>query len=243
MIGLLGKKVGMTQIFDADGRQVAVTVLKAGPCFVSAVRTKEKDGYTAVQLAFDAIKESRMTKAKQGHLKKAACPALRFVREIRTPDLEGLKPGLRVSVDSFEAGDYIDVSGTSIGKGFQGVVKRHHFKGAQTKSHGTKMGREPGSVGASAFPSRTIKGLRMPGRMGNERVTLQNLEILKIDADNNLIMIRGAVPGVEGGYLIIKEALKRSGNRKWKVEGAEATPKSKNPEAEDKPQTSSSKKA
>ena len=240
MIGLLGKKVGMTQLFDDQGRQVPVTVLEVGPCFVTGVRTKEKNGYGAVQLGFDLAKEKRMSKPRIGYFKKSKLPALRFLREIRTEELEGLHVGGQVSVDNFEVGDFVDIEGVSIGRGFQGVVKRHHFKGALSKSHGSMFGRVPGSIGASSFPSRVVKGMRAAGHMGNARVTMQNLRVFKIDKENHLLAVRGAVPGVEKGYLVIRAALKKAKPRKWKVQGApneppqETTPsresQSKNPE-------------
>lgn len=222
MIGLLGKKLGMTQIFDDQGRQVPVTVLEVGPCHVTDIRNKEKNGYVAVQLAFGAMKESRVTKAKLGHLKKASAPALRYVREIRTEEVDGLKVGQTVGASNFEAGDFVDVEGTSIGKGFQGVVKRHNFKGALTMSHGDMSGRRPGSIGASSFPSRVVKGMRGAGHMGNEIVTTQNLKVVQVDSSNNLLLIKGAVPGKEGGFLVVRTSLKRGVRRKWKVEGSQA---------------------
>ena len=223
MIGLLGKKLGMTQIFDEQGQRIAVTLVEAGPCWVTAIQSQEKNGYQAVQLAFDGIKEKRMTKAKAGHLKKVHAPALRFIREIRTQEVEGLKAGQQLKVDNFEAGDYVDIEGTSIGKGFQGVVKRHNFKGALTMSHGDMSGRRPGSIGASSFPSRVVKGMRMGGHMGSERVTVQNLKVAKVDQENNLLMIEGAVPGFKGSCLVIRASLKKGPRRKWKVP-QEATP-------------------
>jgi large subunit ribosomal protein L3 len=216
MIGLLGKKVGMTQIFDEEGQQIPVTVVECGPCIVTSVRTKEKNGYSAVQLGFDRAKERLVTSPSAGQFKKIGVAALKFVREIRTEELENVTVGSQILVDNFEAGDWVDVEGISIGKGFQGVVKRHHFRGGE-KAHGSKMGREPGSIGSSAFPSRVIKGLGMPGHMGDEQVTTQNLKVVKVDAEKNLLAIRGAVPGVEGSYLVIRQALKRGKPRKWKV--------------------------
>jgi len=236
MIGLLGKKLGMTQIFDAEGKQIPITALQVGPCYVTNIRTKEKNGYSAVQLGFDEIKEKRLSKPRLGQFKKTKCPALRFVREIRTEETEGLEVGKQIAVDMFEAGDFVDISGTSIGKGFQGVVKRHHFKGAQTKSHGSKHGRESGSIGQSSFPSRVIKGLKMAGQMGNERITVQNLKVRNVDAESQVITIEGAVPGIEGGYLIIQKALKKKRPpKKWKLQGSsEESSKEAPEEAEEK---------
>ncbi len=222
MIGLLGKKVGMTQVFDSEGRQIPVTVLEVGPCHVTELRTQEKDGYTAVQIGFGVAKEKRLNKAKVGHLKKAGVPMLRFLREIRTPDIEGLAVGKQIGVDNFEVGDFVDVEGVSIGKGFQGVVKRHHFKGGASKSHGSMFGRVPGSIGASSFPSRVVKGMRAAGRMGHTPVTVQNLKVVKVDKENGLLALKGSVPGVEEGYVVIRTALKRGKTRKWKIEGAQA---------------------
>lgn len=216
MIGLLGKKIGMTQIFDKEGRSIAVTVLQVGPCHVTQLRTDAKDGYTAVQLGFQSAKAKHLTKAKQGHLKKTGTPLLRYLREIRTKEVENLEVGAELRVNNFEEGEMVDIIGVTIGKGFQGVVKRHKHKGGE-KAHGTKMGREPGSIGSSAFPSRVIKGLKLPGHMGHVRQTTQNLKVMKIDAENDLLLVRGAVPGPEGGYLVVRDALKKSKPKKWKV--------------------------
>jgi large subunit ribosomal protein L3 len=243
MIGLLGKKLGMTQIFDKEGREIGVTVIEVGPCHVTGIRNKEKDGYQAVQLAFGEAKEKRLGKARMGHLKKAKAPALRFVREIRTEQLEGLQIGQTVGAANFEAGDYVDIQGTSIGKGFQGVVKRHHFKGALTMGHGDMSGRRPGSIGASSFPSRVVKGMRMGGHMGSDRVTTQNSKVMKVDAASNLLLVEGSVPGAEGAFVIVRTSLKRGTRRQWKVEGAEAAAKETKPAAEaaGKPESSEEK--
>lgn len=221
MIGLLGRKVGMTQLFDEEGMQFPVTVLEVGPCIITQLKTKEKDGYNAVQLGFVDKQEKRTTKALQGHFKKAGTSPKRYVREIRTDKLEGLAVGKILKVDHFEAGEYVDVQGTSIGRGFQGVVKRHKFTGGP-KSHGSMFGRVAGSIGASSFPSRVVKGMRMPGQMGNQNVTIQNLKVVKVDPENNLLVVRGGVPGVETGLLLIHSALKRGKKDKtWKVEQKE----------------------
>ena len=212
----------MTQWFDQDGRQMPVTVVEVGPCVVKDLRTKDRDGYVAVQLAFDPVKEKNVTKPRMGQFKKSKMNPHRFIKEIRTEEVEGLKIGVQVGVDSFKAGDYVDVQGTSIGRGFQGVVKRHNFSGGE-KSHGCKHGRETGSIGVgSAFPSRVIKGTKMAGQMGNCLVTVQNLKIAKVDKDENVIALVGAVPGSEGGYLVIRSALKSRVSHKWKVQGKEA---------------------
>lgn len=245
MIGLLAKKVGMTQRFDGDGHQVPVTVLEAGPCTVTALRSKEKHGYSAVQLAFDQTKEARVTKARLGNFKKAGAGAMRFMREIRTEDVEGLVPGVQVKVDNFEAGDLVDVEGVSIGKGFQGVVKRLHYKGGASKSHGSMFGRVPGGIGSKAggvgCRKKVRKGKGLPGHMGVERVTVQNLKIVKIDKENNLLLVEGAVPGVEGGYLVVRSALKRVMVRKWKIEGAQTKSGSETPAEDSAPQSSEKK--
>lgn len=222
-IGLLAKKVGMTQLFDKEGKQVCVTVVEAGPCFVTALRTKEKNGYDAVQISFDSVKkESRVSKPKLGQFKKINVPALKFSREFRTEAGSDLKLGNQLTVDTFEEGDFVDVEGVSIGRGFQGVVKRHHFKGDASKSHGSMFGRVPGSIGQSSFPSRVLKGMRAAGHMGNAKITIQNLKVVKVDKEKHLIAIQGAVPGIETGYLLIRSALKRGKkDKKWKVlEGA-----------------------
>ena len=229
-LGLLGKKLGMAQVFDEEGRQVPVTVVEVGPCYVTALRTQDKNGYSAVQIAFDPAKEKRVNRPRLGQFKAAKVPALRLVREIRTNDLEGLEVGQKLTVENFEVGDFVDVEGTSIGHGFQGVVKRHHFKGAQTFSHGDMSRRRPGSIGASSFPSRVVKGMKMHGQMGNTHITVQNLKIVKIDQENNLLVVKGSVPGTEGGYLMVKTALKRGASRKWK--GPKAASKAEAPAKE-----------
>lgn len=217
MIGLLGKKIGMTQLFDEQGQQVPVTVLEVGPCKVMDVKNVNKHGYVAVQLAFDSCKETDLNKPKLGQFKKRGFESLRFTREIRTKEVDGLKVGDELLADNFQTGDFVDVEGTSIGRGFQGVVKRHHFKGAQTFSHGDMSRRRPGSIGASSFPSRVVKGMRMHGQMGNKKITVQNLKVVKVDEANNLLLVKGSVPGFEGRYLVVRTALKRGTARKWKV--------------------------
>ncbi|MBI1978016.1 MAG: 50S ribosomal protein L3 [Candidatus Omnitrophica bacterium] len=218
MIGLLGKKVGMTQIFNQRGHRMPVTVLEVGPCAILQVKKKETDGYQAVQLGFDQKKESRANRAELGHFKKGNAKPVRFIREIRTENIEGLEAGKELHVNNFSAGDVVDVIGTSIGKGFQGVVKRHHFKGGGA-GHGSMFGRVAGSIGASSFPSRVVKGMRMPGQMGNMRATVQNLIVEKIDIEHHLMAVRGAVPGSENGYVIVREAIKKKRPRKWKFPG------------------------
>lgn len=244
MLGLLGKKLGMTQIFDEDGRQIPATVLEVGPCYVTAVRTPEKNGYKAVQIGWNEVPERKLDKAALGIRKKLKVPALKYLREIRTENVEGLAVGQQVKVDNFEAGDFLDVQGVSVGRGFQGVVKRHKFKGAQTSSHGTKMGREPGSVGSRAggvgCRKETPKGKRMPGHMGSEVITIQNIKVLQVDAENNLLVVRGAVPGPENQCLVIRTALKRGTKRNWKV-ASEGKKSAESSATESKPEASGEK--
>jgi len=202
MAALLGKKIGMTQLFGEDGRVERVTVIQAGPCHVTAIRTLDRDGYEAVQLAFGEVKEKRLTKAELGHLKKADAPALRHVSEFRDEAGE-LTVGETVTVEAFEKGQTVKVSGVSKGKGFQGTVKRHNFsRGPGT--HGSHNVRAPGSIGASATPSRVFKGIRGPGQMGNKRVTQRGLEVVDVIADQNLLLVRGSVPGPKGGTVEIR---------------------------------------
>lgn len=215
MIGLLGKKIGMTQIFDHDGKSVPVTVLQVGPCSILDIKNKEKHGYQAIQLGFDAKKESRANKPEAGYFKKINLKPLRFIKEIRTEQLEGLEVGKELHVNNFAVGDMVDVIGTTKGRGFQGVVKRHQFVGGE-RGHGSMFGRVAGSIGASSFPSRVVKGMRMPGHMGNERFTIQSLRVEKIDLENHLMAVHGAVPGAKNGYLIVREAIKRKRPRKWR---------------------------
>ena len=207
MKGIIGKKVGMTQVFDDKGNAVPVTVIEAGPCFVTQVRTGEKDGYTAVQLGFGEGKPQRLTKGELGHLKRNNLPALRHLREFRLKDGEvDVQEGAEVKVDVFAKGERVDVIGTSKGRGFAGTVKRHHFH-RQPKTHGASdRERAPGSVGSTTTPGRTYPGQRMAGRMGNDRVTAQNLEVIVVDAERNLLAVRGSVPGANDGIVIIKPA-------------------------------------
>jgi len=206
MPAILAKKLGMTQVFQEDGSVARVTVLQAGPCPVTAIRTQERDGYQAVQLAFGATKEKQLTKAELGHLKKADAPALRHLSEFRGEpgDWQSeLQLGQMVTVDSFEPGTRVKVAGTSKGKGFQGTIKRHNFASGP-KSHGSHNVRAPGSIGASATPSRVMKGIRGPGQMGNKRVTQKGLEIVAVDAKENLLLLRGSVPGPSGGVVEVR---------------------------------------
>jgi large subunit ribosomal protein L3 len=202
MAALLGKKIGMTQVFQEDGRVERVTVVEAGPCHVTGIRTHERDGYEAVQLGFGATTEKRLTKAQLGHLKKADAPALRHVKEFRDEAGE-LQVGDTVTVEAFEKGQTVKVSGTSKGKGFQGTVKRHNFSRGPV-THGSHNVRAPGSIGASATPSRVFKGIRGPGQMGNERVTQKGLTVVDVIPDQNLLLLRGSVPGPKGGTVEIR---------------------------------------
>jgi large subunit ribosomal protein L3 len=208
--GLIGKKVGMTQIFDPAGEAIPVTLIEAGPCYVTQVRRPEQDGYSAVQLGFDEVKPKRLSGGQLGHLKRdnLSLPPLRFLREFRQKDTE-LKEGDKVTVEVFEVGDHVDVIGTSKGKGFQGGVKRYHFHGGP-KTHGqSDRHRAPGSRGSGTTPGRVYKGARGPGHMGDDRVTVQNLKVVLVDAERNLLGIRGAVPGARGGVVLIKAARKQ----------------------------------
>jgi len=205
---ILGKKVGMTQVFREDGELVPVTVVEAGPCKVTAVRKADRDGYSAVQLAFGEVAERKLTKAEMGHLKKADAGPLKHLAEFRDEDLgseeeEGPKVGDDATVGQFEAGQRVKVSGVSIGKGFQGGIKRHNFSRGPV-SHGSHNVRAPGSIGASAFPARVFKGMKMPGQMGNKRVTQKGLEVADVDAERNLLLIKGSVPGGRNAILEIR---------------------------------------
>ncbi|MBQ9639173.1 MAG: 50S ribosomal protein L3 [Bacteroidales bacterium] len=203
MSGLLGKKIGMTSLFDADGKQVPCTVVEAGPCVVTQVKTVETDGYDAIQLAFGEKKESHTSKPMKGHFAKANTTPKRYMAEFtRFEDGHKKKYGEVLTVDVFQEGEFVDVVGTSKGKGFQGVVKRHHFNGVGDKTHGQHDRlRAPGSVGASSYPSRLFKGLRMAGQMGNHRVKVQNLKVVKIIPEKNLIILKGSVPGAKGSII------------------------------------------
>ena len=202
MPAILAKKLGMTQRFMEDGRVERVTVLEAGPCPVTAIRTQERDGYEAVQLAFGACREKKLTKAELGHLKKADASAHRHLVEFRDEAGE-LQVGETVTVEAFEAGQTVKVAGTSKGKGFQGTIKRHNFRRGP-KSHGSHNVRAPGSIGASAWPARVMKGIRGPGQMGNKRVTQKGLEIVEIVSKDNLMLVRGSVPGPKGGTVKVR---------------------------------------
>jgi large subunit ribosomal protein L3 len=202
MPAILAKKLGMTQLFQEDGKVERVTVLEAGPCPVTAVRTFERDGYEAVQLAFGASKEKHLTRAQLGHLRKADAPPMRKLVEFRDEAGE-LTVGETVTVEAFEIGQKVKVAGTSKGKGFQGTIKRHNFASGP-KSHGSHNVRAPGSIGASATPSRVMKGIKSPGQMGNKRITQRGLTIVQIDAERNLLVVRGAVPGPRNGVVEVR---------------------------------------
>jgi large subunit ribosomal protein L3 len=202
MAALLGKKIGMTQVFQEDGRVERVTVVEAGPCPVTGIRTHERDGYEAVQLAFGAVSEKRLSKPERGHLAKADAPPMRDICEFRDEAGE-LQVGDTVTVEAFEKGQHVKVSGTSKGKGFQGTVKRHNFSRGPV-SHGSHNVRAPGSIGASATPSRVFKGIRGPGQMGNKRVTQKGLTVVDVIADQNLLLLRGSVPGPKGSTVEIR---------------------------------------
>ena len=205
--GIIGIKLGMTQVFTDEGALVGCTVLQAGPCVVVQRRTKDKDGYEAVQLGLvEFIKPQRVRKPMTGHFKKAGVAPMRYVGEVKLEDSKDeTKPGDRVLVDGFTVGEYVDVSGVSKGKGFAGGVKRWHYRGGDA-SHGSMFHRAPGGIGASSFPSRVWKNQHFPGHMGNERVTSKNLRVVKIDSDENLLLVRGAVPGPAGSYILIRKA-------------------------------------
>jgi large subunit ribosomal protein L3 len=205
--GILGKKIGMTQVFRPNGEVVPVTLLQAGPCVVVQRKTPTTDGYDAVQLGFvEFVKAARINKPRTGHLKKADAEGVRFLKELRLNPGDGdFKPGDKVLVDQFKANEKVDITGISKGRGFASLVKRHHFKGGPA-SHGSMFHRAAGSIGASSFPSRVFPGMRMAGHMGVQDVTVRNLEIVQIDSADNVLMVKGAVPGPNGGYVIVKRA-------------------------------------
>jgi large subunit ribosomal protein L3 len=207
MKGIIGKKVGMTQIFDDSGNVIPVTVLEAGPCYVTQVRTADRDGYTAVQLGFGQTKPQRLTRGQLGHLQRNNLPALKYLREfrLRNGDVD-VEEGQEINAAIFEVGDRVDIIGQSKGRGFAGAVKRHHFSRGP-KTHGqSDRERAPGSAGAGSTPGRVVKGKRMPGHMGDERVTIENLEVVVVDPAKNLIAVKGSVPGARGGIVILKPA-------------------------------------
>ncbi len=205
--GLIGKKLGMTQIFADDGRRIPVTVVEAGPCVVLQKKTAAKDGYNAIQLGFEQKEASRSTRPLVGHCKAAGQGVFCNFRELRIDDVDRYNVGDQITADIFAPGDVIDVTGTSIGKGFQGVMKRWGFKGGRS-SHGSRFHRAPGSIGCSATPSRVFKNKKMPGQMGNKTVTVQKLQVVRVDASDNLLMIKGAIPGSTNALVLIKDSVK-----------------------------------
>jgi large subunit ribosomal protein L3 len=209
--GLIGKKLGMTQVFDENSRVVPVTVIQAGPCAVAQVKRPETDGYSAVQLAYGEIRPSKVNKPRAGHFAKAGVEPTRHLVELRTADAGEYSPGQELKADVFTVGERVDVVGVSKGKGTAGVMKRHGFKGLGA-SHGTeRKHRSPGSVGACATPGRIFKGMRMSGHMGHERVTVLNLQVVKVDAERNLLLVRGAVPGPRGGLVMARSSVRAQG--------------------------------
>jgi len=207
--GIIGRKVGMTQVFKTDGTVVPATVIKAGPCVVVQAKTAQTDGYEAVQLGLVAEAPAKVNKPTAGHYKKASVPPTSVRREVKVAaGGDAAKAGDQVLVDMFKSGDWVDVIGTSRGKGFQGVMKRHHFAGGAA-THGSMFHRAPGSIGASSFPSRVVKGMRGPGRMGADRITTHNLQVVSVDVENHLLVLRGAVPGGPNGIVLVRRAVKR----------------------------------
>jgi len=207
--GLIGRKIGMTQIFDESGRAIPVTLIEAGPCFVSQVKKVETDGYSAVQLAFGEVKPKRLSKAQLGHLKTNNLPPVRVLREFRTKKIEDINPGDELNASVFAAGEYVDVVGTSKGKGFAGAMKRHGFHGGPATHGQSDRQRSPGSSGSGTTPGRVYKGKRRPGHMGNVQVTSSHIRVAMVDPERNLIAVQGSVPGAKGGTVVIKEARKQ----------------------------------
>ena len=220
---MLGKKVGMAQLFDEQGNVVPVTVIEAGPCYVTQIKTQETDGYDAIQMGFDLIKENRLKRPQSGHLGllktsdkhpvrrefPTEVPPLRFLREFRAKEVGEFELGAKITVEQFQEGDRVDVIGKTKGRGFAGVMKRHGFGGGPITHGQSDRQRSPGSIGATSTPGRVFKGMRMPGRMGNHRVTSQNLEVVRVDAERNLLAVKGSVPGPKGGLVLIKPARKQ----------------------------------
>jgi len=207
--GLIGRKIGMTQIFDESGRAIPVTLIEAGPCFVSQIKTAETDGYSAVQLAYGEVKPKRLSKAQLGHLKTNNLPPVRVLREFRTKKIEDINPGDELNASVFAAGEFVDVVGTSKGKGFAGAMKRHGFHGGPATHGQSDRQRSPGSSGSGTTPGRVYKGKRRPGHMGNVQVTSSHIRVAMVDPERNLIAVQGSVPGAKGGTVVIKEARKQ----------------------------------
>lgn len=207
MSALIGKKIGMTNVFSADGRLIPVTVVQAGPCVVTQVKTEDRDGYNALQLGFDEKKVEKLNKPIAGHLKKSTDKGFRVLREFRTDDPEKIESGTTLSIDMFSVGDKVNISGISKGRGFQGTIKRHGFsRGPET--HGSRNHRKPGSIGNSAWPAKVVKGKKMPGHMGTDRETVKNLTIVDIKHEENLLLVKGPVPGFKTGILEVRKAIK-----------------------------------
>ena len=207
--GIIGRKVGMTQIFDEKGNVIPVTVIEAGPCVVAQVKTLENDGYEAIQLGFGEVKEKKVNKPEKGHFAKANVEAKKHLREFRLDDVQNVKVGDEVKADTFEQGEKVDIQGISKGKGFQGVIKRHgQHRGPM--GHGSMYHRRPGSMGSTSTPGRVFKGKKLPGHMGVQKITIQNLEIIKVDMDKNVLLVKGSVPGPKGAILKIKSSVKMS---------------------------------
>jgi len=204
---IIGRKIGMTQIFDETGKVIPVTVIEAGPCVVAQFKSVETDGYNAIQLGFGDVKESKLNKPEKGHFKKANLSLKKHLREFRMDSLEGINVGDEIKVDTFAAGDRVDVQGTSKGKGFQGVIKRHG-QSRGPMGHGSMYHRRPGSMGPTSTPGRVFKGKKLPGHMGRFTVTIQNLDVVKVDLDKNAILVKGSVPGAKGAILKLKTSVK-----------------------------------
>ena len=204
---IIGKKIGMTQIFDESGKVIPVTAIEAGPCVIAQVKTVETDGYNAIQLGFGEVKESKVNKPVKGHFTKASIKPTKHLREFRVDEVENYNVGDEIKVDTFEVGDKLDVQGTSKGKGFQGVIKRHG-QSRGPMGHGSMYHRRPGSMGPTSTPGRVFKGKKLPGHMGVQTITIQNLDVVKVDTDKNVILVKGSVPGVKGAILKIKTSVK-----------------------------------
>ena len=205
--GLIGKKLGMTQIFDEQGKVIPVTVIEAGPCVVAQVKTVESDGYNAIQLGFGDVKESKVNKPEKGHFAKSKLTPKKHLREFRLDSVENINVGDELKADTFTAGDQLDIQGTSKGKGFQGVIKRHG-QSRGPMGHGSMYHRRPGSMGPTSTPGRVFKGKKLPGHMGSQTITIQNLEVVRVDLDKNVILVKGSVPGAKGAILKLKTSVK-----------------------------------
>jgi large subunit ribosomal protein L3 len=205
---ILGRKIGMTQVFQENGSLVPVTVIEAGPCVVTQIKTREKEGYNALQIGFSDIREKLLNKPLKGHFDRAKVPYKRYLREIRVSNVEDYKVGSEIKADIFSAGDKVDVTGYSKGKGFAGSIKRFNY-GRGPESHGSKYHRGPGSLGSTTSPGRVLKGKGLPGRKGMDRVTVQNLEVIKVDPEHNLVLVKGSVPGAKGSLVMIKKSVKQ----------------------------------